>query len=102
MFGAFMYNGQVIFGEAEPADGVDKTKITNPMTIVNVQQHPSQPPQAMIFPILPGDPTKAVNTITYSDKQLAKVEGDIVSELEPKYIQATSRIQIAGGTNKFN
>lgn len=101
MFSAFMYNGQVIFGEAEAAAGGDKTTITNPMTIVNVQQHPSQPPQAMIVPLLPGDPSKAHNTITYSDTLLARIEGDIVSDLEPKYIQATSRIQLAGG-NKFN
>ena len=99
MFSAFMNNGQLIFGEAEFFPSVDQVAITNPMTIVMAQQHPSHPPQAMVVPVLPGDLTRVSNKITYRLANLAQVEGDITSDLEQKYIQSTSRIQIAGKIN---
>lgn len=95
MFNVFMHsNSQIIFGDTQTSE--DTISITNPMSLVMTQQHPSRPPQAMLVPLLPGDPSRSNNWISYPSSVLARVGGDIVSELEQKYVQATSRIQIAG------
>lgn len=94
MFCAFLYNGQTIFGSTEwPEEG--KTVLTNPMTIMTMQQ-PGQPPMAMVVPMIPGDPSRVTNVITFNDSALARIEGSFLEEAEKKYIEATSRIQLAG------
>ena len=103
MFKAIMVGTQLIFGEAEQVEVAEgrKTVFTNPMTIVVQQVHPAQPPQAALVPVLPGDPSRVTNRVTYKNEAFAEVDGDIVTDLEKKYIEATSRIQLAGQP-KFN